>query len=67
MGLLCFFHFLDSVWEEGKRSGKVEMWLMGLQENENGEMGLSAVSLGSNSKYRIMDYELTEYGDENDA
>uniref|UniRef100_A0A5B6YRR4 Putative polyol transporter 4 n=1 Tax=Davidia involucrata TaxID=16924 RepID=A0A5B6YRR4_DAVIN len=38
------------------------MGLVGIQENGNGEMGLSGVSLGNKNKYRRMDSELTEDG-----
>ncbi|XP_059452163.1 probable polyol transporter 4 [Corylus avellana] len=36
------------------------MGLVGVQENGNGEMGLSVVPLGTKNKYRRMDSELTE-------
>lgn len=39
------------------------MGLVGVQENGNGEMGLSGVPLGSKNKYRRMDSELTEEDD----
>lgn len=35
------------------------MGLVGIQENGNGEMGLSGVSLGTKNKYRRMNSELT--------
>ncbi|KAK9284912.1 hypothetical protein L1049_024093 [Liquidambar formosana] len=36
------------------------MGLVGVQENGNGEMGLSGISLGSKNKYKRMDSEFTE-------
>ena len=39
------------------------MGLVGVQENGNGEMGLSGVPLGSKNKYRRMASELTEEDD----
>lgn len=39
------------------------MGLVGVQENGNGEMGLSGVPFGSKNKYRRMDSELTEEDD----
>lgn len=36
------------------------MGLVGVQENGNGEMGLSGLPLGSKNKYRRMNSELTE-------
>ncbi|XP_057954559.1 probable polyol transporter 4 [Malania oleifera] len=43
------------------------MGLVGLQENGNGELGLSGVSLGSKNKYRRMDSEVTEDGGDDDS
>ncbi|KAI7740980.1 hypothetical protein M8C21_006891 [Ambrosia artemisiifolia] len=39
---------------------------MGVQENGSGDLGLSSVPLGSKNKYRRMDSELTDYGDDDD-
>jgi len=52
--------FLFSVWKQEKETKGSEMGLVGVQENGNGEMGLSVVSLGSKNKYRRMDSQLTE-------
>lgn len=40
---------------------------MGLQENGNGEMGLSGVPLGSKNKYMRMDSEMSQMIEEDDA
>ncbi|KAK9939146.1 hypothetical protein M0R45_015853 [Rubus argutus] len=37
---------------------------MGIEENENGETGLSAVPLGFKNKYKRMDSQLTEVDDD---
>lgn len=39
---------------------------MGIEENENGETGLSAVPLGFKNKYKRMDSQLTEVDDDED-
>lgn len=40
------------------------MGLVGVQENGNGEMGLSGISLGTKNKYKRMDSELSEDHDD---
>lgn len=40
---------------------------MGIEDNENGETGLSAVPLGFKNKYKRMDSQFTEEGDDDDA
>lgn len=40
---------------------------MGIEDNENGETGLSAVPLGFKNKYKRMDSQLTEEEDDDDA
>ncbi|KAI3668050.1 hypothetical protein L6452_43124 [Arctium lappa] len=36
-------------------------YIMGVQENGSGHLGMSGVPLGSKNKYRRMDYELTDH------